>query len=81
MVPVSACFFFQTGYFAGSPADYILMLGFNSICLLVVGFFMGFPVLSSALVFSVLYVWCQINKDVIVNFWFGVQVKVMTKLT
>ena len=33
-------------------------------------------VLSSALIFSALYVWCQINKDVIVQFWFGVQVKV-----
>lgn len=67
---------FCAGYFAGSTADYIFMLLFNSICLVIVGLLMGFPILSSALVFCVVYVWCQINKDVIVNFWFGVQVKV-----
>ncbi len=27
------------------------------------------------LVLSVLYVWCQINKDMIVTFWFGMQFK------
>lgn len=67
----------ETGYFAGSPADYITMLLFNAVSLVVIGLFMGFPILSSALVFSVVYVWCQINKDIIVNFWFGVQVKAM----
>lgn len=65
------------GYFAGAPADYVFMLLFNALCLLAMGLFMGFPILSSALVFSVVYVWCQINKDIIVNFWFGVQVKVL----
>lgn len=30
------------------------------------------------LVLSVLYVWCQLNKDVIVSFWFGTQFKVCT---
>lgn len=29
------------------------------------------------MVLSVLYVWCQLNKDVIVNFWFGSQFKAM----
>ena len=52
------------------------MLLFNAVCLVLVGLFLSIPVLSSALVFSVVYVWCQINRDVIVNFWFGVQVKV-----
>ena len=28
------------------------------------------------LVLSVLYVWCQVNKDMIVQFWFGMQFKV-----
>lgn len=52
------------------------MLFFNAVCLLLIGLLMGVPVLSSALVFSMVYVWCQINKDVIVTFWFGIQVKV-----
>ena len=33
-------------------------------------------VLSTSLIFSVLYVWCRINKTTIVQFWFGVQVAV-----
>lgn len=27
------------------------------------------------MILSVLYVWCQLNKDVIVNFWFGTRFK------
>ena len=69
-------FFFPSGYFAGTPADYVFMLLFNAVCVVVIGIFLSLPVLSSALIFSVLYVWCQINKDMIVTFWFGIQVKV-----
>lgn len=29
------------------------------------------------LVLSVLYVWCQLNKDVVVSFWFGTRFKAM----
>merc|ERR1712037_307185 len=29
------------------------------------------------MVMSILYVWCQLNKDTIVNFWFGTQFKAM----
>lgn len=29
------------------------------------------------MVLSVLYIWCQLNKDVIVNFWFGTRFKAM----
>lgn len=32
--------------------------------------------LMDPLVLSVLYVWCQVNKDTIVQFWFGMQFKV-----
>ena len=32
---------------------------------------------SPALVFSVLYVYCQINKDTLARFWFGIEVKVV----
>lgn len=27
------------------------------------------------MVLSVLYVWCQLNRDVMVNFWFGTRFK------
>ena len=29
---------------------------------------------------SALYVWCQVNKDAIVQFWFGMQFKVSNNL-
>ena len=32
------------------------------------------------LVLSALYVWCQVNKDAIVQFWFGMQFKVSNNL-
>jgi len=33
--------------------------------------------LMDPMVLSVLYVWCQLNRNVIVNFWFGTQFKAM----
>ncbi|KAH7947404.1 hypothetical protein HPB52_011652 [Rhipicephalus sanguineus] len=38
-------------------------------------FVRGFQLLMDPMVLSVLYVWCQLNKDVIVTFWFGTQFK------
>lgn len=29
------------------------------------------------MILSVLYVWCQLNKDVVVSFWFGTRFKAM----
>lgn len=67
----------EEGYFAGQPADFLFMLIFNAICIDIAGLFFDLYVMSPALVFSALYVWCQINKDSIVRFWFGIQVKAM----
>ena len=35
-----------------------------------------FQLLLDPMILSVLYVWCQLNKDQIVQFWFGTQFKV-----
>ena len=32
--------------------------------------------LMESLILSVMYVWCQLNADVIVSFWFGMRFKV-----
>ena len=37
---------------------------------------LGFGVLMDPMVLAVLYVWCMLNKEVIVSFWFGTQFKV-----
>ncbi|KAB7495933.1 Derlin-1 [Armadillidium nasatum] len=65
----------ETGMFAGRPADYLFMLLFMWTCCVIVGLLAGFMVLMDAMVISVLYIWCQLNKDMIVSFWFGTQFK------
>ncbi|KAF3822735.1 hypothetical protein GH733_008109 [Mirounga leonina] len=56
----------ETGAFDGRPADYLFMLLFNWICIVL---------LMIPLIMSVLYVWAQLNRDMIVSFWFGTRFK------
>ena len=53
------------------------MLIFNWILSVIVALFLDIMMLMDPMVMSVLYVWCQINKDTIVGFWFGTQFKAM----
>jgi len=64
------------GLFAGKPADYLFLVIFNWLALIVVCLFLGFPLLFDPMVMSILYIWCQLNRDNIVSFWFGTQFKV-----
>lgn len=67
----------ETGIFAGRPADYLTMLTFNWVLAVIVALFMNIPMLLDPMVLSVLYVWCQLNRETIVSFWFGTQFKAM----
>ncbi|KAG1697395.1 Derlin-1 [Nymphon striatum] len=83
----------ETGLFDGRPADYLFMLLFNWVCIVAVqscrGYFptpqslvlstlsFDLELLMDPMILSVLYVWCQTNKDQIVQFWFGTQFKAM----
>lgn len=67
----------ESGVYAGRPADYFFMLLFNWICCVIVGLIAEIPLLMDPMVLSVLYVWCQLNQEVIVNFWFGTRFKAM----
>lgn len=67
----------ETGVFDGKPADYLFCLIFNWICLVIIGLLAGLPLLMDPMILSVLYIWCQLNKDQIVQFWFGTQFKAM----
>lgn len=60
-----------------SPGDFVFMLLFNWICTLCISFFFALPVLMDPLVLAVLYIWCQLNKEIIVTFWFGSRFKAM----
>ncbi|GJQ78300.1 hypothetical protein Trydic_g22139 [Trypoxylus dichotomus] len=67
----------ETGHYGGKPADYLTLLVFNWLCAIIVGLVLEFKILLEIMVLSVLYVWCQLNKDVIVSFWFGTRFKAM----
>jgi len=63
----------ETGLFNGRPADYLFLLLFNWATLVVTSLAFNIWMLMEPMILSVLYIWCQINKDTIVNFWFGSQ--------
>ncbi|XP_058031971.1 derlin-1 isoform X3 [Ahaetulla prasina] len=65
----------ETGAFEGRPADYMFMLLFNWICIVISGLLMNMQFLMIPLIMSVLYVWAQLNRDMIVSFWFGTRFK------
>lgn len=65
----------ETGAFDGRPADYVFMLTFNWLCIVITGLLMDMQLLMIPLIMSVLYVWAQFNKDTIVSFWFGTRFK------
>jgi len=67
----------ESGLYDGRPADYALVLIFSWLVMLVIAFFIGLPLLMEPLVLAVLYIWCQTNKEQIVQFWFGTQFKAM----
>ncbi|KAL1514344.1 hypothetical protein ABEB36_003617 [Hypothenemus hampei] len=65
----------EEGHYQGKPADYAFLLAFNWICCVIMGLVADMQVLMDPMVLSVLYVWCQLNKDVVVTFWFGTRFK------
>lgn len=67
----------ETAAFDGRPADYLFMLLFNWICIVITGLAMDMQLLMIPLIMSVLYVWAQLNRDMIVSFWFGTRFKVL----
>jgi len=67
----------ETGVFDGRPADYFFMLIFNWIISIIVALLADIMLLMDPMVLSILYIWCQLNKDVIVSFWFGTHFKAM----
>lgn len=65
----------EEDHFKNTPADYLFMLLLNWACCVILGVVANFYYLMDPMVLSVLYVWCHLNKDVIVSFWFGTRFK------
>ncbi|XP_014260158.1 derlin-1 [Cimex lectularius] len=67
----------ETGQFFGRPADYLFLLVFNWLVCVVIGLLVQISVLMDPMVLSILYIWCQLNRDVVISFWFGSRFKAM----
>uniref|UniRef100_A0A182MR07 Derlin n=1 Tax=Anopheles culicifacies TaxID=139723 RepID=A0A182MR07_9DIPT len=67
----------ESDHYKQKPGDYFYMLFFNWILCVIVGLVVDLPILMDPMVLSVLYVWCKLNQDVIVSFWFGMRFKAM----
>lgn len=42
-----------------------------------IGLSLSSKVLMDAMILSVMYIWCQLNKETMMSFWFGMQFKAM----
>ncbi|CAK8682423.1 unnamed protein product [Clavelina lepadiformis] len=65
----------ETGIFSGRTADYLFLILFNWVTAVLLALALDIKILFEMLVFSVLYIWCQVNRDQIVSFWFGTRFK------
>ena len=61
--------------FGRSPADYLFLQLVVASLAILGGLMFNVPYLMDLLVVAVTYIWCQLNKEVIVNFWFGSRFK------
>jgi len=59
----------EAGVFAGQIADYVFMLLFTSLQLLIAGFLFEFFFLAEPLVFVIIYNWAQHNKNAMMTFF------------
>lgn len=89
LMPASAGFhflincFFITQYsarlekdqFGRSPADYLYLLLIVAALAIVGGLVFNVAFLMDLLVVAVTYIWCHLNKEVVVTFWFGSRFK------
>lgn len=63
--------------FGRSPADYVYMQVIVAVLSIIGGLMFKVNFLMDLLVVSITYIWCHLNKEVIVNFWFGSRFKAM----
>ncbi|XP_075152111.1 derlin 1 [Haematobia irritans] len=61
--------------FGRSPADYLYLQLIVAAVAVLGGLVFNVAFLMDLLVVAVTYIWCQLNKEVIVNFWFGSRFK------
>lgn len=65
----------EQGRFGGRIADYVFMLGFGAILLLVAATLLQAPLISDGLILFLIYVWARTNPNVDMSFMFGIRFK------
>lgn len=60
-----------------SPSDYLYLLMVSAVLANIGGMLFNVYFLMDMLVLAITYIWCQLNKDVTVTFWFGTRFKAM----
>ncbi|XP_030556809.1 derlin-1 [Drosophila novamexicana] len=63
--------------YARSPSDYMYLLIITAVLANLGGMLFNVYFLMDMLVVAITYIWCQLNKEVIVSFWFGSRFKAM----
>ncbi|KAH8298112.1 hypothetical protein KR018_006980 [Drosophila ironensis] len=63
--------------YSRSPADYLYLLIIAAVLANIGGLLFNVYFLMDMLVMAITYIWCQLNKDVTVSFWFGTRFKAM----
>lgn len=65
--------YLETGYFVGRSADYLYFLLMSTLALNVLNFLVGMASLWESFSMVIVYVWAMNNRQVIVNFMFGIK--------
>ena len=65
----------ETGTFEARPSDYLFMLCVFVVCLIIIGLLVPIALLMDPLILGTIYVFCQLNPEMIVTFFFGIQFK------
>lgn len=63
------------GTFSGKPADEAWFYVVVMVCCNAIGYIFQQVVFYYILLFAVIYVWAQCNRDVVAQFYFGIQIK------
>jgi hypothetical protein len=67
----------ERGYFAGKRADYFVTIAVLMGTLDAIGLYMEYPILASAFVMGLTFLYSNIRAHHIVSFFFGIQFKAM----
>jgi len=65
----------EQGRFLGRLADYVFLLSFGAVLLMVAATILEARIMSDGLIMLLIYVWCRTNPNVDMSFLFGIRFK------